>query len=603
MNKRYLITIIFAVLLVAVCSGLYAAVTVTDSSKKIDDFSIGYFYDDTASMEIDDVTSQAFKEIPSRFAFGYRDGNAWFKITITNSSGNDKFVLSFSEAFWIKLDLYSHQEGQWVVQENGLDIPVSERRIQAVTPAYSIIIPPHETKTFFMKGVTVSSHIGEFTLFTEKEFYRPGRFTLVDYFNIYSGVLLFIMLLVGFLYFTVRERVYVYYICYVLSFVIWTSVQTGTYLGLGIPGWGDALHAVGTLVVGFLILFSNQILQLRKNLPLANRLFLFCAVVVFLSGVAITIKIPHADLFFNIFSSLFFSMLIVVSVMAWRYRYFKEARYYLIALIIYMPTMTLMTLTYNGMLAYFDITRYAYTFGSFVEIVCFSFILVSKYGEEKYRRLKVESELYRERQQHEHNLENKVKVRTRELDEMNKQLLEQAETLEETKKQLTEEAKTDTLSGLLNRRYLLREAEALFNYAKKTNKPLSLLMMDIDRFKGINDKFGHKAGDDVIQACSDIFRGAINNSDIVGRYGGEEFVVLMPGISQTTATEVAETIRKEVENTQVKFSDKIIIHLTLSIGVTEIAIELDNSVDDMLQRADQALYDAKAKGRNYVVCL
>lgn len=601
--KRALIRSYFVVLLLFACSTLHAALTITDASTKITGFKIGYFYDHDASMTIDDVVKQSFTEIPSQFALGYREGNAWLKITIENKSSKDNFILSFNEVFWDELDLYDQQDSQWVIQENGLSVPVNERLVQTAIPAYALSIPPLTTKTVYVKGVSVSSHIGKFVLFSEEEFYRPDRFSLIDYYNIYSGVLFFIMFLVGFLYFTVRERVYVYYVCYVLSFISWISVQSGSYLSLGFPGWGEGLHAIGTLVVGFLILFSKQILQLPKNLPLTSKLFTFFAVVVFLSGVAITMQLPRANLFFNIFSSLFFAALIVVSIKAWRYHYFKEARYYLIALMVYMPTMGLMTLTYNGVLAYFDITRYAFTFGSLVEILCFSFILVSKYGEEKYHRLTVESQLNQERQDYQHHLEDEVEKRTRELDEANKQLLKQAGELEETKKQLSIEAKTDALSGLLNRRYFLRSAESLFNSAKESGQLLSLLMIDIDRFKGINDKFGHKAGDDVIRVCANIFLDILKNSVIVARYGGEEFAVLIPDAPQVAAMEIAENIRKTVEDTTVRFNNEKDIHITLSIGVTEVAFDADTSVEDMLYRADEALYDAKAEGRNHVVFL
>lgn len=584
-------------------NNVQASLTITESSKKINSFNIEYLYDSNESMSIDDVANESFEVIPNQFALGYRDGAAWFKVTIINKSSKNNFVLAFTEPFWSELDLYEYKDDKWQVQKNGLRTPMNERRIVNVSPSYSINLSPLTTTTYYLRGKSASSHIGEFHLFTAAEFFRAGRITIIDIYNVYTGALLFIMLLVGFLYFTVRERVYIYYILYVMSFIIWISVQNGFYLNIGIPGWKDALHAIGTLVVLFLILFSKQLLELERHAPLASKLFKISAAVVFLSGIFITLQVPYINLFFNIFSSLFFTMLIIVSVKAWRNNYFKGARYYLIALLVYMPSMALMTLTYNGLLPNNDFTRYSFALGSFIEILFFSFILVSKYGEEKYIRKEIQGELHKHRESFNSNLESEVRDRTKELDDVNKQLLQQTKELELAKQQLSKEATIDALSNLFNRRYFVREAEKIFINSKESNTPISILMMDIDRFKGINDNFGHKTGDDVIKSCAETFLESFSDNDIVARYGGEEFAVLMPKTTEEEAVVLAEKIRKKIEDCRVRFDDEKDISITLSIGVTTADFDTDNDIDDILQRADKALYEAKNKGRNFVVSL
>jgi len=581
-----------------------AALNITESSKKFDTFTIGYLYDADNSKNIAEVSRSPFtKEISNQFALGYRSGAAWFEIIIHNKSKTEQFILNFTEPFWTTLDLYEYNGKHWHVSKNGLKVPVSDRNIQDSMPSYSIHIKSGQTKTYYVRGTTVSSHIGEFQLFTEHEYYRPSRTSIAEAYKLYSSVLIFIMLLTGFLFFVIRERIYLYYIGYVLSFITWINVHNGQYLYIGIPGWTDALHAIGTLVVFFLVLFTNELLDLKHKSPLIAKLFRVSAIIIFTCGVLISMKIPHINLFFNIFSSLFFLLLLFTSIRAWVNNYFIRARYYLIALVIYMPTMALMTLTYNGLLPNIDLTRYAFTVGSIIEILFFSFILVSHYYDTRQQKIEIQQELLSEKEQHAENLEREVEKRTTELHNINEQLRCQTVELEKSKKRLTIEATIDSLSTLYNRRHFLQLATPIFNDSKESKQVMSLLMIDIDRFKGINDNFGHDAGDRAIKSCSEILKKESEDSDIVARYGGEEFIILISQSTPDKALALGESIRSKVEKHQILFNDEKRISLTLSIGVTEIHFDQDNSLEDVIKRADQALYMAKNKGRNNVIHL
>lgn len=603
LNKA-LVIIPLLIVLYLISNSSETPLSIVGSSEKINDFTVEYLYDADESMTIEDIAKAGFSQkIPKQFALGYRQGAAWFKITIENQSLNDQLVLYFTEPFWSTLDLYTSEEGRWVNYKNGLNASLNDREIQYASPAFTIEVSAEQTDTYYIRGTTVSSHIGEFQLFTQKEFYRPGRMDVADAFNIYSGILFFTMLLTSLLYFVMRERLYLYYAAYVVSFLAWISTQSGAYLYIGIPGWSNALHAIGTLVVFFLILFSRELLELKKHVPLIDRLFKIFAAIILVSGLGMTLAVPHINLFFNIVSSLFFMLLLTASIKAWIHNYVPSARYYLIALIIYMPTMALMTLTYNGFIPNVDISRYAFMLGSFVEILFFSLILVNKFLETKNQKLAILDELVNEKEIHSHFLEREVEKRTSELNEANKKLMQQTRELEEAKIQLSIEATTDPLSTLSNRRYFLNTAIPCFKRAKESKQPLSLLMIDIDRFKGINDNFGHDAGDKAIVACAEVLKNYKRDTDIVSRYGGEEFVILMPQSALEDALVTAEHIRKEIDKQPICSFDGKNIFLTVSVGVTQINPECDNSIDDMLKRADNALYTAKSNGRNKVISL
>jgi len=162
-------------------------------------------------------------------------------------------------------------------------------------------------------------------------------------------------------------------------------------------------------------------------------------------------------------------------------------------------------------------------------------------------------------------------------------------------------ATTDSLSGLYNRAEFMNLAKKEFASAKKNNEELSLLIMDLDNFKNINDTFGHAAGDEMIREIGSIIKSGFRKTDIAGRIGGEEFAVVLKNASLEEAKKAAQNFRKTVEKRKVVFGGHV-ISLTVSIGVAAIRVGTDdvNDIEDILKMADDALYRAKAKGRNCV---
>lgn len=172
--------------------------------------------------------------------------------------------------------------------------------------------------------------------------------------------------------------------------------------------------------------------------------------------------------------------------------------------------------------------------------------------------------------------------------------------LEEAKRQLKEQANRDYLTGLYNRRYFNEIAQELIYISKREQKPLSVIMLDIDKFKNINDTYGHSAGDDVIKVLANTLIETVRASDVISRYGGEEFALLLPFTDLDGAAKIAEKIRKNVENKKIITYDGQIIQFTVSIGVASMK-KTDKNIEQALNRADDALYTAKENGRNRVV--
>ncbi|MDP1995783.1 MAG: GGDEF domain-containing protein [Gallionella sp.] len=157
----------------------------------------------------------------------------------------------------------------------------------------------------------------------------------------------------------------------------------------------------------------------------------------------------------------------------------------------------------------------------------------------------------------------------------------------------------DHLTGVANRRYFAEMAEAEMARSSRYGRPLSVLMMDIDRFKEVNDIYGHQAGDIVLQALCETCKIVLREFDIVGRWGGEEFAILLPETPPATAPQLAERLRGAIESTGVPLERHSPLHFSVSIGCASRNAKDDN-LDTILNLADQALYEAKRTGRNRV---
>jgi two-component system cell cycle response regulator len=176
-----------------------------------------------------------------------------------------------------------------------------------------------------------------------------------------------------------------------------------------------------------------------------------------------------------------------------------------------------------------------------------------------------------------------------------------AERLRDNVQMSIELAITDGLTGLFNRRYMETHLETLVEQAAVRGKPLAVLVVDIDYFKAINDGHGHDAGDDALREFAIRLRKAIRNIDLACRYGGEEFVIVMPETDMAVATTVAERLRRRIAGEPfVVQQGTRKLDVTISIGIATLCDTADDAVA-ILKRADQALYRAKRDGRNRVV--
>lgn len=173
-------------------------------------------------------------------------------------------------------------------------------------------------------------------------------------------------------------------------------------------------------------------------------------------------------------------------------------------------------------------------------------------------------------------------------------LVGQKRRIEQQNMELAHLSITDALTGVLNRLGIQQRMQELSSAAQRFRHPLAVLLLDLDHFKAVNDRYGHPVGDEVLKQFAEILRTNIRASDVVGRWGGEEFLIISPHLALDNAVQLAEKLRQAIE--LARFGQDI--RITASIGVA--AFTVSDQVGELLERADQALYLAKAGGRNRV---
>jgi diguanylate cyclase (GGDEF)-like protein len=183
-------------------------------------------------------------------------------------------------------------------------------------------------------------------------------------------------------------------------------------------------------------------------------------------------------------------------------------------------------------------------------------------------------------------LEVKVKERTLELMEANRRL--------------NELSITDGLTGLFNHRYFLGELESEYRRALRYRRSLALLLLDIDHFKEVNDRYGHPCGDFVLKNLAGLLKGCLRSADVAARYGGDELAIILPETSKSKASEVAEKLRRQLEKNSFAWNGDS-FSITCSIGVAAVPDMGIDNWNSLLDSADKSLYRAKGGGRNIVI--
>lgn len=567
-------------------TSLFAELTLKSDVKTYDKFSLKYLYDLNNTLDIKSIQKSKFNEtISNKYTLGYHSKTIWFKLLLKNESDTEKFTLYYKKLYTDEFKIYEDRGKGYQEYRFGLETFKNKTGLQVSDPIFNFKIKPHESKTLYIKTVSRLGNAGTFQIFSDVKTLHQKREIELFLYMFYFGGLLMALLINGFLFLSLKEKVYGYYAGYIVLFGIFISVFSGFIIDFGFYSLYDQLHALISLAVSFLILFSCALLDIKKHLPKTYKFLLSLNLLFFLLFILIWIDVEPWYQVMSTMSTVAFLTLLYAAVKI-SLLGFKKAKYYLILMIIYVISLGIMTGIFNGTVPNTDINMYAFLYVSFIEMSFFSLILANRINESSLQTIIIKDELLEQKNINARELEEMVRDRTKEL-----------EILQE---QLKIQANRDPLTELYNRRYFSNIAKKSFNIANRYEQKLSILMLDLDYFKRVNDSYGHGTGDDVIVAISQKLRKLSRNSDIVARYGGEEFIVLLPRTSLEDARILAQRICDEIREIRVAISDDKSIKTTVSIGVCELSVK-DENIECLISRADCKLYEAKANGRNRVI--
>jgi len=523
-------------------------------------------------------------------SFGFSKSAYWVMFSLHMSDKvQDSPFLELEFPLFDNVTLYLPDgSGDYRAKVTGDSLAFAEREIQYRSYLFRLPEHPGETRTYYMRLQTEGSTQIALSLWKTETFIEmldATNFLL----GVYYGIMLLLFLAAFVSYLKIRDRIFLYYGFYLLSYLLFQFSLNGfsyQYLWPEAPWFTSRATAacVGFVVVGG-ILFSGSFLRVwgGDRHPRVKRLFqalivwgVLGTLLSLLGNYAFAVKL-------SVVSGLFLPPIVLCAILSSLAIGYRPARYFLVAWCVFLFGVFIQCLLFLGFIPHSFLTVNAMQIGSTLEIVLLGYALMDRIDLLRMDKEKAIVQANEYLKQLNEELEVLVDERTHELQEQNTRL--------------AEIAVQDSMTGLLNHKASLDFLKLRKSSAQRYGTNLAVVMLDIDRFKFINDRFGHPAGDEVITTVAAVLRGTLRESDGCGRYGGEEFLLILPESDAKKACFLAERTRKNIEALKIAEIDEMPV--TASFGV---AVFDPNSPDEnLISLADKALYDAKNAGRNRVV--
>lgn len=575
---RYLFLISFTINI------LYANIIIKNNTDIFDEIPTQIFEDTNANLSIEEVQKiNIFKPYSNNISQGYSSSAFWIKFNVNNKTTNNlEYYIHFTEVYQDKIDCYIISDDKsYLKQKAGAGYFTKGKKNNVKKPTFNLNIESNQSKTIYLRITSKYPHFTSFQIMKKDNLNNiMHKFDLMHTF--FFGAIFTLMLYNLVIFFYTRDISYIYYVLFGLSFATWQLMMSASF-PLNSFNSSHSFYSLASsipLTLAFLLLFSREILETKKLFRKIDTILKIGVIIYFTLTVGSIFIMEILTPVMNTITIIFLPFLLFVGFKS----YFagnKTAIIFIIAQISFLSLSILFSLSAQGFLDYSFINRYGILLGSIMEIILFSLALSYKIRLLEEEKISLISQANQE-------LDKKVKERTKEL--------------EESKKSLEALAHTDALTGLENRRSLFNSAKLLLPIAQRKKEAISLLLFDIDKFKSINDNYGHNTGDNVIIEFSNLLKMS-RESDMSVRYGGEEFILLLPNTTKDDASHIAQTLKDEVHQLHMLSTDQQEFHFTVSCGVSTYDFENDKNLDDLIARADKALYISKNSGRDKVSVL
>ena len=554
-------TLPILMLVLLVFSGVALAeprVTLQSPEVNLTSFRIGYYIDESQTLGFEDVRQQSFKETSSTTTLGTNARVTWFRIPLDNQTRQQMALnVHLPHAYHVRsVEFYQERDGQ-LVHSDLLDLENvgASKLMFRGSAVYPITLPAHSSTTLYVRSDAYSHQWFALEIF-DQEHSRRALVGVSNDIALLVGMMIALVFYNLLLYLATSKIENIYYSCYLISGLLWIALSYGLVASL-FDVYGHEVFMLNISLITmpiFLLLFMMAIFETRQHYPIEHR---------FLQAVLIPLCAMFVWGLFDISGALkpassmaLIMMPVTLSVCVSLLRKGHPlAKYFLVGHCLFVIFNALAVLFYKGLIEPSYLASHGTGLGIMLEALMLAFII-----------------------------SHRIKI---------------LEDIRASQEELKEQASTDPLTRLHNRRYFSSEADFLLALCREQKRPMAVMIADIDHFKRVNDTWGHPVGDKVIVRIAQTLKSCCRSRDLLARFGGEEFVILLPDADLRQAALCAERIRATVAKTAFQMVDGETAHVSMSIGVALVDVEQD-SIQSALDRADQALYAAKQDGRNRV---
>ncbi|WP_083001551.1 diguanylate cyclase [Halomonas sp. GT] len=573
----------FLVLIISWHTQTSAATTIAVSSEQAhyDLNEVSGYWHTSESLNLSDILALSPSFKPAHHAsdlhFGYTQSDVWLKTQIYNASPfPTTWMVKFEYPFLDHVTLYTLREHASEVQHSGSAVPIDERSIAHRQAVFPLMLAGNETVTLYTQVNATGSKFLSYSLMTPEAFYTQNdrhNFWLATYFGMLLALSIYNLLL----FFGLKERVFLYYALFAFGFTlaILTFNGIGTLMFWSFLGDNTArLVAIGfTFASTIGTLFAQSFLNTAIYCPRWHQAISLFRGYCYLALIAVILLPIQPALRLMDITGFAASLLMLVCGIYCSWCRVPSARIFVLAWSIFLLGAAVFALRNLSILPANFITLHGIQIGSAIEMLLLSFALAARFNKLKWQKERAQAETVAILKKQEAILEAKVAARTQALEKL---------------------ANHDMLTGLLNRNGLARCAEAALERCKQTHTPLVLVMCDLDCFKPINDQYGHEVGDFVLQQVAKRLVHVARESDHCARFGGDEFILLLEGVSdQTVLQEMRNRIEQAIRS-PIKLPCGTLVSVGVSIGIS-ISHENNNTLASLLREADSQMYAVKSR--------